>query len=118
MFWKLFLICSAVINAPQAFASCNGLKQCGRVKVKDTETEAEINAKVEVRIVGGEEENIDGFPWLVAFYQQPHDAFFCAGSLISERFIVSGKILKQLCRLSVLYYVTAVSFACFKLITE
>lgn len=45
-------------------------------------------------IYGGEElrrENSE-FPWLVAFYMKGIDEFLCAGSLISETHVLSGKI--------------------------
>lgn len=47
-------------------------------------------------IVGGEETEIDRVPWQAAIYRKDEEAreleFICGGSIITSRFVMSGKI--------------------------
>jgi secreted trypsin-like serine protease len=42
-------------------------------------------------IVGGEDTKIHSWPWLVALIQKPKNDFFCSGSLISAKYVISGE---------------------------
>lgn len=42
-------------------------------------------------IFGGEEVSRNAWPWLVAFHNRLKKKFFCAGSLITEKHVLSGK---------------------------
>jgi secreted trypsin-like serine protease len=42
-------------------------------------------------IYGGDRANRNSWPWLVALFDRKNERFFCAGSLISEKHILSGK---------------------------
>lgn len=42
-------------------------------------------------IFGGEKAEQNSWPWLVAFLYVPKNSFFCGGSLISKRHVLSGK---------------------------
>lgn len=42
-------------------------------------------------IVGGRIAEPQKWPWLAALYYVPEDKFYCAGTLISERHVVTGK---------------------------
>lgn len=44
------------------------------------------------RIFGGVETEKNEFPWLVAIHHRAARSFFCAGSLISAKHVLSGKI--------------------------
>lgn len=44
-------------------------------------------------IFGGAETQKGEWPWLVPFYHRPTNNFFCAGTLISEKHVLSGKEL-------------------------
>jgi secreted trypsin-like serine protease len=43
------------------------------------------------RVLGGNKMMRGDWPWLVAFAHQVKNTFFCAGSLISNRQILSGE---------------------------
>lgn len=63
-------------------------KSCGKVHQPD-------------RIVGGSESQVNEFPWSALLKYQSIDdekfqGFKCGGSLISNRYILTGKILKKL----------------------
>lgn len=47
------------------------------------------------RIFGGEKivKSSNTFPWLVALHDRRGDNFFCAGSLISEKHVLSGQLI-------------------------
>lgn len=42
------------------------------------------------RVVGGTQAKKNEWPWLVAFVKLPDEKYFCAGSLIGVKNIVSG----------------------------
>lgn len=42
------------------------------------------------RIFGGEKAEKGEFPWLVALFHREVDIFFCSGSLISNKHVLSG----------------------------
>lgn len=42
-------------------------------------------------VYGGKLVEANSWPWLVAFMKEPENTFFCGGSYVSKRFIVSGK---------------------------
>jgi secreted trypsin-like serine protease len=42
-------------------------------------------------IYGGDRANRNSWPWLVALFDRKNEKFFCAGSLISEKHVLSGK---------------------------
>jgi secreted trypsin-like serine protease len=42
-------------------------------------------------VVGGTEINRGKWPWITAFVHVPKNTYFCGGSLISDRRILSGK---------------------------
>jgi secreted trypsin-like serine protease len=55
-------------------------ENCGR---KDSVSE---------RIFGGEEVQSNEWPWLVAFVNWTENKFFCGGSLVSSKHVISGEI--------------------------
>lgn len=47
---------------------------------------------IDIRIVGGDPVNHQAsWPWLVAFFNKFTGLFFCSGSLISQKHVVSGE---------------------------
>lgn len=51
------------------------------------------------RIFGGEviQKENNEFPWVVSFHLRAKETFFCAGSLISDRHVLSGMIKPHVC---------------------
>lgn len=45
------------------------------------------------RMFGGEKTSRKEWPWNVAFIHRPSEKFFCGGSLISDRHVLSGEFL-------------------------
>jgi hypothetical protein len=45
----------------------------------------------EGNVWGGENTKINAWPWLVAFLYRPFEEFFCSGSLITAKHVVSGE---------------------------
>lgn len=43
-------------------------------------------------IFGGAEVKKNSWPWIVALYNRPQKKFFCAGTLISQKHVLSGNI--------------------------
>lgn len=43
-------------------------------------------------IVGGEPSTRGAWPWLVALIHTENDQFFCSGSLISAKHVLSGEV--------------------------
>jgi hypothetical protein len=41
--------------------------------------------------VGGEYSEVGQWPWLAPLFRKENDKFFCSSSIISERFLLSGK---------------------------
>jgi secreted trypsin-like serine protease len=48
-------------------------------------------SNVDVRIIGGTQSKKDDWPWLVAFFGRVAGNFFCAGSLISDKHVLTGE---------------------------
>lgn len=50
------------------------------------------NETSNIRIFGGEEiqKEKNEFPWVVSFHLRTQETFFCAGSLISDKHVLSG----------------------------
>jgi secreted trypsin-like serine protease len=46
--------------------------------------------------IGGKQSEKNQWPWLVAFVHTQANTFFCGGSLLSERHILSGELKKVL----------------------
>lgn len=44
---------------------------------------------------GGNQTQKGEWPWIVAFFFQPGDRFFCGGSLISIKHVLSGECLPE-----------------------
>lgn len=42
-------------------------------------------------IVGRTKAKKNEMPWLVAFFKLPHEKFFCGGSLIGSKHVLSGE---------------------------
>jgi Trypsin len=42
-------------------------------------------------VLGGDEARKNSWPWLAALFNRRYDNFFCAGSLISRKHVLSGK---------------------------
>lgn len=42
-------------------------------------------------VIGGEKAKKNEWPWLVGFVKVPEEKFFCGGSLVTEKHIVSGE---------------------------
>lgn len=51
----------------------------------------ECGMKFLARIVGGTSVNQAEWPWLVAFVNTFYERFFCSGSLVSTKHVVSGE---------------------------
>lgn len=47
---------------------------------------------VDNRIFGGEKTKKGDWPWLVAFMRRKQEVFFCGGSLIGVKHVLSGEI--------------------------
>jgi hypothetical protein len=45
----------------------------------------------EGNVMGGRHTRLHSWSWLVVLHLKPTNTFFCAGSLISERHVVSGE---------------------------
>jgi secreted trypsin-like serine protease len=43
-------------------------------------------------VFGGERTQSNEWPWLAALFYWPKDVFFCGGSLVSSKHVISGEI--------------------------
>jgi secreted trypsin-like serine protease len=47
-------------------------------------------------VVGGYHTRANSWPWLVALIHRHTRQFFCGGSLVSERHVISGEVLNMI----------------------
>jgi secreted trypsin-like serine protease len=47
----------------------------------------------EGNVYGGNHTELHSWPWLVTLHLKPTNTFFCAGSLISDRHVITGEQL-------------------------
>lgn len=55
--------------------------------------ECGVRKAFQATIVHGDTADKGEFPWMVAFIYKTLEKFFCAGSLISQRYVLSGKFM-------------------------
>jgi secreted trypsin-like serine protease len=55
-------------------------------------------------VYGGNHTRFNSWPWLVVLRFKPTNAFFCGGSLITERHIVSGSINQRKIAIAISFY--------------
>jgi secreted trypsin-like serine protease len=68
-----------------ACVSANPIDDCGiRINV------------AQGNVVGGERTMQNSWPWLVALKHRHTKKFFCGGSLVSERHVISGEVLNMI----------------------
>lgn len=79
MMWKDFLALIVFIGAVLSFMTTKAQK-CGKVRSEFGGT-----------IFGGEKSRKTEFPWMVALVDRKLNKFFCGGTLISAKHVLSGK---------------------------
>lgn len=50
-------------------------------------------------IFGGSAVKKNSWPWITALFDRAEDKFFCAGSLINSKHVLSGKAIKKIIKL-------------------
>lgn len=73
-------------------ATCAFHSVSGQVQIEKPKCGVQ-RSSIQSRIFGGEKLEKDEFKfsWLVGFYQKSAKTYFCAGSLISAKHVLSGK---------------------------
>jgi Trypsin len=67
-------------------------EKCGRKLSASGQVFGGRKVQNAMRIIGGERVQSNEWPWLVVFVYSSENEFFCAGSLVSSKHVISGEI--------------------------
>lgn len=82
MNFNIFLVICLIFVLFLIDINANLENQCGK------------NVQIKGTVFGGSEILQNQFPWLVALFDSTNKKFFCGGTLVSNKHVVSGEIQK------------------------